>query len=70
MVVDIGNQTSRTLLGLESSQRYYFAVTTYNSHANESALTNEARAVPSSYGWGPHPARYPIALSASPQALF
>ncbi|MFB3924899.1 MAG: CFI-box-CTERM domain-containing protein [Syntrophales bacterium] len=39
--VDVGNQTSYTISGLEDSKPYYFAVTAYDSAGNESDYSNE-----------------------------
>jgi hypothetical protein len=40
-VVDIGNQTTHTLTGLEQGQTYYFAVTAYDAFLNESSISQE-----------------------------
>jgi len=51
--VDIGNQTSHTLVGLSEGATYYFAVTAYDTGRNESAFSNEVSksfpAAPPSY---------------------
>jgi hypothetical protein len=47
-VVDVGNQTSHTLSGLTDGQRYYFAVTAYNTVRDESDYSNEANGIASS----------------------
>ena len=39
--VDIGNQTSCTISGLDSGKIYYFAVTAYDIENNESAFSEE-----------------------------
>jgi len=38
--VDVGNTTSATISGLDSSHAYYFAVTAYNSSGEESAYSD------------------------------
>jgi hypothetical protein len=40
--VDVGNATTYTLSGLAGGQRYYFAVTAYDTSQNKSAFSNEA----------------------------
>ncbi len=39
--VDIGNQTTYTLAGLQPGQTYYFAVTAYDTSGTQSAFSNE-----------------------------
>jgi len=39
--IDVGNVTGHTVTGLTSGTRYYFAVTAYDTLANESAFSNE-----------------------------
>ena len=46
--VDVGNRTSYTLTNLTDGQRYYFAVTAYNTEGDESTYSNEASGVSSS----------------------
>jgi hypothetical protein len=46
--LDVGNQTTFTLPGLQDGQLYYFSVTAYDTSANESAFSNEVSAVPTS----------------------
>jgi hypothetical protein len=40
--VDVGNQTSYRLTGLQGGHTYYFAVTAYDSAGNESTFSSEA----------------------------
>jgi Fibronectin type III domain len=44
-IVDVGNQTSYSLLGLESDQPYYFTITAYDSLGNESPFANEVSGI-------------------------
>ncbi len=62
--IDVGNQTSYTLSGLEAGQTYYFAVTAYDTFRNESDFSNEVSVtIPSSSP----PAAPPVAgFSATP----
>jgi hypothetical protein len=43
--VDVGNQNSYTVSGLEDGGTYYFAVTAYDGIRNESAFSNEVHMV-------------------------
>jgi hypothetical protein len=46
-VVDVGNQTSYTIFGLEDNKSYYFAVTAYDiTKTIESAFSNEVFLIP------------------------
>jgi hypothetical protein len=47
MTVDVGDQTTYTLAGLEEGRTYYFAVTAYDTSGNESALSAEVSATTS-----------------------
>jgi hypothetical protein len=40
--IDVGDRTTYTLSGLAGGQRYYFAVTAYDTSQNKSAFSNEA----------------------------
>ena len=43
--VDVGNQSSYTVSGLEDGRNYYFTVTAYDGVRNESAYSNEVHIV-------------------------
>ncbi len=43
--VDIGNQNTYTISGLEEGRRYYFSVTVYDDVGNESTYSNEVYTV-------------------------
>lgn len=45
--IDVGNQTTYTLSGLQEGTLYYFSVTAYDTSANESDYSNEVSAIPS-----------------------
>jgi len=46
-IVDVGNQTTYTLSGLEGGKIYYFSVTAYDTSGNESDYSMEVSAIPS-----------------------
>jgi alpha-glucosidase len=45
--IDVGHQTAYRLTGLADGQRYYVAVTAYDTEGNESAFSNEVSTMPS-----------------------
>ena len=53
--VDVGNQTTYTLPGLQDGQLYYFSVTAYDTSDNESGFSNEVSSVPSPDHPAPRP---------------
>lgn len=54
-VLDVKNQTSYTITGLESGKTYYFAVTAYDIVRNESNFSNEVNVTIPSSGDSPPP---------------
>jgi F5/8 type C domain/Fibronectin type III domain len=47
VAIDVGPQTAYHLTGLADGQRYYVAVTVYDTEGNESAFSNEVSMMPS-----------------------
>jgi fibronectin type 3 domain-containing protein len=45
--IDVGHHTAYRLTGLTDGQRYYVAVTAYDTEGNESAFSNEVSTLPS-----------------------
>jgi fibronectin type 3 domain-containing protein len=47
VAIDVGHHTAYRLTGLADGQRYYVAVTVYDTEGNESAFSNEVSTIPS-----------------------
>jgi hypothetical protein len=60
-VVNVGNQSTYTVTGLQDGQTYYFAVRAYDTSGNESTFSNEVNLTPPPPSGG-------IRISLSPKA--